>query len=116
MEEKVRTSGQSERRAMLSASGRRRDRSGVSSPTKQLSVNWEVRLGGCIGCYPSIDGRRTCTASAVFPTPPSPRTATLQLSMLSYSWWGEYGMISLEWNEGEEEGGGGGGRGEPRTI
>ena len=58
-----------------------RDIRAVGSPTKQLSVNWEGRLGGCIGCYPSIDEERTCTASAVFPTPPSPRTATLQLSI-----------------------------------
>ena len=47
-------------------------------PTKQLRVNLMDMLS-------LIGGKNerllTCTAKAVFPTPPSPRTATLQLSI-----------------------------------
>lgn len=48
------------------------------------AVQSELRLRQTL--YSDNEGSiLTCTASAVFPTPPSPRTATLQLSILSSS-------------------------------
>lgn len=47
-------------------------------PTKQLRVNLHKDY---FSRYKYYYRKLTCTAKAVFPTPPSPRTATLQLSI-----------------------------------
>ena len=67
--------GKRERSVEKGVAGRK---SQLNIPTKQLSVNYMY------GEHSRTTGKsnaRTWTASAVLPTPPSPRTATLQLSI-----------------------------------